>query len=44
MSLRRDMQNAKLSKDYVDLFSDLSFDNVAQVSQMLMDNFSSWRV
>jgi F-type H+-transporting ATPase subunit gamma len=27
--------------EYVDLFADLSFENVSKVSQMLMDNFNS---
>lgn len=27
-------------KDYVEIFSDLSFDNISQVSQMLMDSFA----
>lgn len=32
-------KNINLIKDYVDLFSDLSYDNVAYVSQHLMDAF-----
>ncbi len=31
---------ATIVSDYVDLFNDLTFDNVAAVSQMLMDEFS----
>ncbi len=31
----------KLVTDYVDIFSDLSFDNVAQVSKQLMDSFEN---
>ncbi|HMR86580.1 MAG TPA: ATP synthase F1 subunit gamma [Saprospiraceae bacterium] len=39
--LKKRYADLNLVSDYVDLFSDLSFDNVSQVSQMLMDNFSS---
>jgi F-type H+-transporting ATPase subunit gamma len=39
--LRKKFPDCNLIKDYIDLFSDLSFDNVAKVSQMLMDNFAS---
>ncbi len=37
--LRKRFPNATIIRDYVELFSDLSFDNVAQVSQRLMDEF-----
>lgn len=36
---RKRYTNIKLIKDYVDLFNDLSFDNVAYVSQHLMQAF-----
>ena len=36
---RKRYTNIKLIKDYVDLFSDLSYDNVAYVSQHLMQVF-----
>ncbi len=39
--LKKRYPDLNLVSDYVDLFSDLSFDNVSQVSQMLMDNFST---
>lgn len=39
--LKKRYADLNLVSDYVDLFSDLSFDNVSQVSQMLMDNFST---
>ncbi len=39
--LRKRYSDLNLVTDYVDLFSDLSFDNVSQVSQMLMDKFSN---
>lgn len=39
--LRKRFPDCHINRDFVDLFADLSFDNVAQVSQMLMDNFSS---
>lgn len=38
--LKKRFPDCTLVSDYVDLFSDLSFDNVSQVSQMLMDKFS----
>jgi F-type H+-transporting ATPase subunit gamma len=38
---RKRYTNITFIRDYVDLFSDLSFDNVAQVSQRLMDAFSA---
>ena len=34
-------QDCNIVEDYVEIFSDLSFDNVAQVSQMLMDGFEN---
>ncbi len=37
---RRNYKQIPIIQDYVELFSDLSFDNVAQVSQQLMDAFS----
>lgn len=39
--LRKRFSDCHLVNQYVDLFSDLSFDNVSNVSQMLMDNFAS---
>lgn len=39
--LKKRYADLNLVSDYVDLFSDLSFENVSQVSQMLMDNFSN---
>jgi F-type H+-transporting ATPase subunit gamma len=39
--LKKRFPDCHIIKDYVDLFADLSFDNVSGVSQMLMDNFSS---
>ncbi|MBP6235082.1 MAG: ATP synthase F1 subunit gamma [Saprospiraceae bacterium] len=39
--LKKRYSDCNLVKDYVDLFADLSFDNVSKVSQMLMDNFES---
>ena len=33
--------NCNVVNDYVEIFSDLSFDNIAQVSQMLMDSFAA---
>jgi F-type H+-transporting ATPase subunit gamma len=33
-------KDCKIISDYVEIFSDLSFDNIAQVSQMLMDSFT----
>ncbi len=38
---RKRYNNINIIRDYVDLFSDLSFDNVAQVSQRLMDAFEA---
>ena len=34
-------QDCTIVSDYAEIFSDLSFDNIAQVSQMLMDNFEA---
>ena len=34
-------QDCTIVDDYVEIFSDLSFDNIAQVSQMLMDGFEN---
>ena len=39
--LKKRYSECQIVKEYVDLFADLSFDNVAQVSQMLMDSFSA---
>jgi F-type H+-transporting ATPase subunit gamma len=39
--LKKRFSDCTLVNDYVDLFSDLSFENVATVSQMLMDKFSN---
>lgn len=39
--MRKRYPKATIVKDYVDLFSDLSFENVAQVSQRLMDAFEA---
>lgn len=38
---RKRYENINLINDYVTLFEDLSFDNVAQVSQMAMDGFET---
>jgi F-type H+-transporting ATPase subunit gamma len=40
-ALRKRYPNATFVRDYVEIFSDLSFENVAQVSQMLMDGFEA---
>lgn len=34
-------QDCTIVDDYVEIFNDLSFDNIAQVSQMLMDGFEN---
>jgi len=39
--LRKRYADCTLVKDYIDLFSNLSFDNVSVVSQMLMDKFEA---
>lgn len=39
--LRKRYPDCTIVRDYVELFTDLSFDNVAQVSQMLMDAFEA---
>jgi F-type H+-transporting ATPase subunit gamma len=39
--LRKRYTDCKIVTDYVELFNDLSFDNVAQVSQQLMDAFEA---
>ncbi len=39
--LRRRYPNVTFVRDYVEIFHDLSFENVAQVSQMLMDGFEA---
>ncbi|MCC6727636.1 MAG: ATP synthase F1 subunit gamma [Saprospiraceae bacterium] len=39
--LRKRYPNVTFIRDYVEIFSDLSFENVAQVSQRLMDGFSA---
>jgi F-type H+-transporting ATPase subunit gamma len=38
-TMKKLFPQANLNTDYLDLFNDLSFDNVAKVSQMLMDKF-----
>ncbi|MBK9013387.1 MAG: ATP synthase F1 subunit gamma [Saprospiraceae bacterium] len=40
-AMRKRYPNATIIRDYVEIFSDLSFDNVAQVSQQLMDSFEA---
>ena len=40
-AMRKRYTNATIVKDYIEIFSDLSFDNVAQVSQQLMDAFET---
>ncbi len=40
-ALRKRYPNATIIRDYIEIFSDLSFDNVAQVSQRLMDGFEN---
>ena len=37
--LKKRYPDCQLNREYIDLFSDLSFDNVARASQMVMDNF-----
>jgi F-type H+-transporting ATPase subunit gamma len=39
MRRRSDLKNCTIVSDYVDMFSDLSFDNVKRAAQMLMDGF-----
>ncbi|MCF8246367.1 MAG: ATP synthase F1 subunit gamma [Saprospiraceae bacterium] len=39
--LRKRYPNATFNRNFVEIFSDLSFDNVAQVSQVLMDEFEA---
>ena len=39
--LRKKYADATIVSEYVDLFSDLSYDNISRVSTYLMDNFSS---
>jgi F-type H+-transporting ATPase subunit gamma len=39
--LRRRYPNCTFIRDYVELFNDLSYDNVARVSKRLMDSFAS---
>ncbi len=39
--LKKRFPDCTLVTDYVDLFADLSFDNVSRVSQMLMENFAA---
>ncbi|MGB4958521.1 MAG: ATP synthase F1 subunit gamma [Saprospiraceae bacterium] len=39
--LKRKYPDVNIVKDYVDLFADLSFENISTVSQMLMDKFSN---
>lgn len=38
---RKRVNNVKFNTEHIDLFSDLSFDNVAKVSQQLMDAFTN---
>ena len=38
-TMKKLFPQANLNTDYLELFNDLSFDNVAKVSQMLMDKF-----
>ncbi len=38
--LRKRYPDCKITNDFVDLFSDLSYDNISRVSQMLMDGFA----
>lgn len=40
-NLKKKYADCNLITDYIDLFSDLSFQNVAGVSQMLMDRFAA---
>ncbi len=40
-SLRKRYAKGIVSNEFVDVYSDLSFNNVARVSQFLMDNFSN---
>jgi len=39
--LKKRYPDCDIVKDYIDIFSDLSFEDVSKVSQMLMDNFQS---
>jgi F-type H+-transporting ATPase subunit gamma len=39
--LKKRFADCTLNAEFVDLFADLSFENVSKVSQMLMDNFNS---
>lgn len=39
--LKKRFSDCTINAEYVDLFSDLSFENVSKVSQMLMDKFNS---
>lgn len=39
--LRKRYPECNLVRDFVDLFSDLSFENISRASQMLMDNFAA---
>jgi F-type H+-transporting ATPase subunit gamma len=38
---KRNYADCKINSDYVDVFNDLSFDNVARASQLLMDEFAA---
>lgn len=40
-AFRKRYTNITIVKDYIDLFNDLSFDNVSKVPQWLMDSFSA---
>ncbi|KXK38726.1 MAG: ATP synthase F1 subunit gamma [Saprospiraceae bacterium] len=40
-AMKRKYSDCQLITEYVDLFSDLSFEHVAEVSQILMDKFAS---
>lgn len=39
--MKKRFTDCTINAEYVDLFSDLSFENVSKVSQMLMDKFNS---
>ncbi len=40
-AMRKRYPNATIIKDHIEIFNDLSFDNVAQISQQLMDAFEA---
>ncbi|HRO09035.1 MAG TPA: ATP synthase F1 subunit gamma [Saprospiraceae bacterium] len=39
--LKKRFPNSRMITSYVDLFADLSYDNISSVSQMVMDNFQA---